>query len=330
MTALVAAEDWQNYLESHPQAHLLQTETWGKLKDGYGWSHEQILAGQAGALILYRRLPMGLTLAYVPKGPVGDWHPGLLAALDDACKARGAFVLKIEPDDADPASEPQQLAEAGFRSSRHTVQPRRTLIVDLSPSEDEILNRMHQKTRYNIRLAARKGVSVRPWADMDAFGRMMNRTGERNEFGVHLPSYYERAYALFHPQGECEVLVAEVESQPVATAMIFARGRRAWYLYGASLDIERNRMPTYLLQWEAMRWAKARGCLAYDLWGVPDENQDALENQFAGRSDGLWGVYRFKRGFGGRLQRSPGAWDRVYRPLPYLMYRLIAQRRLQG
>jgi lipid II:glycine glycyltransferase (peptidoglycan interpeptide bridge formation enzyme) len=108
--------------------------------------------------------------------------------------------------------------------------------------------------------------------------------------------------------------------------MVFARGPRAWYFYGASNDEERNRMPTYLLQWEAMRWAKARGCEEYDLWGVPDVDEATLEADFANRSDGLWGVYRFKRGFGGTLSRSVGAWDRSYLPLAYPLYRWWSRR----
>jgi peptidoglycan pentaglycine glycine transferase (the first glycine) len=102
--------------------------------------------------------------------------------------------------------------------------------------------------------------------------------------------------------------------------MAFARGDRAWYFYGASTEEERNRMPAYLLQWEAMRWAGSRGCRWYDLWGVPDAEEEELEANFTQRADGLWGVYRFKRGFGGELKRSAGAWDRVYQPL---LYRLI-------
>ena len=93
----------------------------------------------------------------------------------------------------------------------------------------------------------------------------------------------------------CDLLVAEYDGRLLAGLMVFARGSRAWYFYGASNDEERNRMPAYLLQWEAMRWAKSRGCSEYDLWGVPDAEEDALEEGFSTRSDGLWGVYRFKR-----------------------------------
>jgi lipid II:glycine glycyltransferase (peptidoglycan interpeptide bridge formation enzyme) len=102
--------------------------------------------------------------------------------------------------------------------------------------------------------------------------------------------------------------------------MVARSGDQAYYLYGASTDEERNRMPTYLLQWEAMKWAMARGCKEYDLWGVPDEDEPTLEASFEERHDGLWGVYRFKRGFGGELRRAAQALDRIYNPLLYKLY----------
>jgi lipid II:glycine glycyltransferase (peptidoglycan interpeptide bridge formation enzyme) len=117
-----------------------------------------------------------------------------------------------------------------------------------------------------------------------------------------------------------ELLVAEFEGKPLAALFVARNGKRAYYLYGASTDEERNRMPTYLLQWEAMKWAKAHGSEEYDLWGVPDEEEATLEANFEKRHDGLWGVYRFKRGFGGRLQRAAQAMDRVYNPLLYWAY----------
>jgi lipid II:glycine glycyltransferase (peptidoglycan interpeptide bridge formation enzyme) len=108
--------------------------------------------------------------------------------------------------------------------------------------------------------------------------------------------------------------------------MVFQRGRRAWYLYGASTDLHRNLMPNHLLQWEAIRWAMANGCTQYDLWGIPEADLETLEAEFAHRRDGLWGVYRFKRGFGGDLVRTMGAWDRPYKSGPYRAYRLLASR----
>ena len=204
--------------------------------------------------------------------------------------------------------------------SLHNIQPPRTIIIDTRGSEEEILARMKQKTRYNIRLAQKKGVTVRAWNDIESFHKMMLVTGGRDSFGIHSLEYYRRAYELFHPAGMCELLVAEYEGKPLAALMVFGRGRRAWYFYGASTDEERNRMPTYLLQWEAIKWAKARGCEEYDLWGVPDEDEATLEANFETRRDGLWGVYRFKRGFGGELKRAVQAMDRVYNPLLYWAY----------
>ena len=109
--------------------------------------------------------------------------------------------------------------------------------------------------------------------------------------------------------------------------MVFRRGKRAWYFYGASGNAHRERMPTYLLQWEAIRWARSQQCTSYDLWGVPDADEQSLEDQFMQRSSGLWGVYRFKRGFGGELMRALGPYDRVYRPAFYALYRLWYKRK---
>jgi peptidoglycan pentaglycine glycine transferase (the first glycine) len=321
------SEEWETYLHTQPDAHLLQTPQWGSLKCAYGWEVVRVLGEGCGAQVLFRRLPLGFTLAYVPKGPLGNWLPALLPELDSLCRQKRSVALKIEPDeDIDPALQ-TRLRENGFLPSPHLIQPATTFLVDLRAEEDEILARMHQKTRYNIRLASRKGVSARPWNDLDAFGRMMQMTAQRDDFGVHVPAYYRRAYDLFHPSGACELFVAEYEDQPIAAIMIFARGSRAWYLYGASTDMHRSRMPTYLLQWQAIQWARQHGCTQYDLWGVPDEDQESLEANFMHRSDGLWGVYRFKRGFGGNLARSIGAWDRPRIPWLYWLYCIWMSRR---
>ncbi len=322
---------WDSFLVHHPDSHLLQTAAWGELKTGYGWQVIRLASGESGAQVLVRRLPLGLRLAYIPRGPIGSWLPNLVQDLDSACRAAGAFALKIEPDVSDDPVLAADLETHGFQPSPQTVQPRRTLVVDLRGEESDVLGRMHQKTRYNIRVAARNGVSIRAWDDLKAFGQMMRQTADRDGFGAHHPDYYATAFELFHPNGACELLLAEYDGQPLAALMVFSHGRRAWYLYGASRDVERQRMPTYLLQWEAMRWARARGCTLYDLWGVPDADLSELERGFRDRKDGLWGVYRFKRGFGGELVRSIGAWDRVYRPAAYRAYQLLARlRRMEG
>jgi lipid II:glycine glycyltransferase (peptidoglycan interpeptide bridge formation enzyme) len=216
---------------------------------------------------------------------------------------------------------------AGFEGAADPVQPRRTVVISLDGGEEDWLARMKQKTRYNIRLAEKKEIVVQPSRDVDTFYALMQTTGQRDGFGVHSREYFQKAFDLFEARGLCTLLIAEYEGRPLAGLMAFARGSRAWYFYGASNDEERNRMPTYLLQWEAMRWAKSRGCTSYDLWGVPDADEEALEAGFSDRSDGLWGVYRFKRGFGGVLLRSAGAWDRSYIPLVYPLYRRWSRKR---
>ena len=324
MPAAPTRAGWESFLAAFPDAHLLQTAAWGDLKARFGWEPARLTAGGAGAQVLFRRLAPGLTLGYVPRGPAGDWLPALLPALDDLCRTRRAFALKLEPDLDDDPQTACALAAAGFRPSPHTVQPRRTLVVDLRGDEETLLARMHPKTRYNIRLAERKGVRVRAWDDLPGFGRMVHATAQRDRFAAHAPAYYRAAYDLFHSDGGCELFVAEAEGAAAAALMVFAHGGRAWYLYGASTAHARAHMPTYLLQWEAMRWARRRGCAEYDLWGVPDHDRAALEAGFTARADGLWGVYRFKRGFGGALRRTIGAWDRVYAPAAYAVYRLAA------
>jgi lipid II:glycine glycyltransferase (peptidoglycan interpeptide bridge formation enzyme) len=323
---------WDAFVE-RAGGHLLQTTAWGALKSAFGWRAERVaLAGasgqiESGAQVLYRPLPLRLgTIAYVPRGPVGPWSEPLLTALDRRARANRAALLKLEPDEADTPQAAARLGDLGLRPSPHAVQPRRTLLVDLRPDEDAILAAMAQKTRYNVRLAGRKDVVVRQGtaADLDSFTHLTALTARRDQFGVHAPAYYRTAHDLFAAAGKVALLLASYQGRDLAGLMVFAAGQRATYLYGASSGEERNRMPTYLLQWEAIRWAKARGCTTYDLWGVPDADEETLEANFTERSDGLWGVYRFKRGFGGQLSRTIGPWDRVYNPPLYALYKLAA------
>ncbi len=322
--ALLTAEEWEGFLQNFPQAHLLQSAAWGELKAPFGWQPVRVTAGGSGAQVLFRKLPMGLSLAYIPKGPLGQNWPELWPEIIRVCRARRAVLLKVEPDAWE--EDTPDLCLPGFRPDGVPVQPRRTIVIDLDGPESAWLERMKQKTRYNIRLAERKEVTVQPSADVGEFYRLMQTTGARDGFGVHSQAYYQRAYQLFHPSGAAELFVARYQGKPLAGLMAFARGERGWYFYGASTDEERNRMPAYLLQMEAMRWAAARGCRQYDLWGVPDADEATLEAQFEERSDGLWGVYRFKRGFGGQLKRAAPAYELALIPPLYNLYRWWARR----
>jgi lipid II:glycine glycyltransferase (peptidoglycan interpeptide bridge formation enzyme) len=342
---VVSIPEWDDFLNEHPEAHILQTSAWGEIKAAFGWEPVRIIGGSPGLLvgaqILFRKLPFGLSLAYIPKGPVmnnldngwAGWE-ALWPTVDHLCRKQRAIFLKIEPDLfeqfeglEDAVMIDSQKPAANFHLAQEGIQPARTLLVDLRGSEEDVLGRMKQKTRYNTRLALKKGVVVKASADIEEFYRLMIQTGKRDAFGVHSKEYYSQVYDCFHPYGQCELLFAEYQGEPLAALMVFARGKRAWYFYGASSDAHRDRMPTYLLQWEAIRWARSQGCTVYDLWGVPDAEESALEAGFMQRADGLWGVYRFKRGFGGFLARASGPWDRVYYKRLYSLYRWYFSRR---
>ena len=315
----VSLSDWNQWLSTHPNAHLLQTGEWGELKSAFGWKPARIVSGSVGVQILFRKLPLSFTVGYAPKA---NFDQSLWSEIDFICKKNHAIFLKFEPDfwEGNEVNSNVRITNHKVRISPHNIQPPHTIIVDIKRNEEEILARMKQKTRYNIRLAEKKGVTVRAWNDIESFHRMMFLTGERDGFGIHSREYYQRAYELLHPKGMGELLLAEYEGKPLAALFVARNGNRAYYLYGASTDEERNRMPTYLLQWEAMKWAKAHGCKEYDLWGIPDEDEATLEADFEKRQAGLWGVYRFKRGFGGELKRARQAIDRVYNPLLYWVY----------
>lgn len=327
---------WDAFVAAQPRAHVLQTSAWGSLKAAYGWQVERVALAQddsivAGAQLLFRLLPFRLgTMAYLPfGGDVTDdsqWS-ALWSAVDACAKRHRAAFLKWEPGiyRAEPSPD---FARFGFRASPQTIQPPNTILLDISDSDDAILARMNRGTRRKIRQSAKNGVRYyeATRADVATFNAIMQVTGERNEFGVHSPDYYQLAYDLFVPD-HAALILAEHEGDPLAGIMVFALGDTAWYLYGASSSVKRSLMASYGVQWAAIQWAKARGCTTYDLWGIPDADAETLEAQFETRSDGLWGVYGFKRGWGGTVVRSAGTWDKVYNPLIYGLYQLALRFR---
>jgi lipid II:glycine glycyltransferase (peptidoglycan interpeptide bridge formation enzyme) len=328
----LSAQSWDAFTVRFPRSHILQSWSWGDFKARFGWPDPVRLAvledGRflAAAQVLFRPLPPGWwTTAYVPKGPLVDpTQPGagraLLATIHDLCRRRRAISLKVEPDWEDTPNAHAWWQELGFRRSAQTVQPRRTVIVSLVPDEAAILSQMKSKTRYNVGLALRRGVTVREGAEADLplFYQLLRITSEREGFGVHTERYYSEVWEAFAAHGCAALLIAEYQGRPLAALVAFAWGRQAWYMYGASSNEERQRMPNHLLQWEAMRWAKALGCETYDLWGIPDLDESQVGSDVAQAekrgvlSRGMGGLYRFKRGFGGREVRYLGAYDFVY------------------
>jgi len=340
------AARWDAFVAAHPDAHTLQLAAWGTLKSQFGWKAQRVAivnrngAIIAGAGVLYRPLPLHLgTMAYIPAGPLfavdasAEADAALWRAIRNAARSQRAAFVKVEPCNwYRPRPDlPKRLIDAGFQPSPQTVQPPRTVVLDISGSEEDIRKRMNESTRRKTKLGPKHEVNVRvaKRAEVSSFNQLMHVTGQRDGFGVHDPAYYEKAFELFaeNSAGNCALLLASYAGQDLAGLMIFRCGENAYYLYGASSNEERNRMPTYIIQWEAIRWAKAQGAIRYDLWGAPDEDETTLEAQFQERRDGLWGVYGFKRGFGGQVVRSVGAWDKPYNRLLYTAYRWYLSRR---
>ncbi|HEY3477231.1 MAG TPA: peptidoglycan bridge formation glycyltransferase FemA/FemB family protein, partial [Anaerolineales bacterium] len=330
----------------------------------------------AAVLILKRSIRLGgmsarLSILYAPKGPLLDWtnaslRTQVLNDLQAVARKEGAIFLKIDPDVvlstgvplrkdvADPHGQAvlSELNQRGWRYSSDQIQFKNTVLIDLSPSEEDLLARMKQKTRYNIRLAERKGVTLRigTSSDLDMLYKMYAETSVRDGFVIRDEAYYQTVWRTFiankplpilSPQSSiskpqapipnlqspitnnqfpfAEPLIAEVANEPVAAIFVFYFAQRAYYVYGMSRDIHREKMPSYLLQWEAIKRAKAKGCTVYDLWGAPE-----IFNE----SDSMWGVYRFKEGLGGQVVRTLGAWDFAPNPFWYRLYSEVIPRLL--
>lgn len=284
-----------------------------------------------------------LSILYAPKGPLLDWtneslRNRVLNDLQTLARKEGAIFLKIDPDvvlgTGIPAGERDtierggqvvmsELKRKGWRYSSDQIQFKNTIFIDLGLSEEEMLARMKQKTRYNIRLAEKKGVALRVGTsnDLDMLYKMYAETSVRDGFVIRDEEYYRTVWKLFMNSSEptCEPLIAEVDGEPVAAIFVFYFEKRAYYVYGMSRNAHREKMPTYLLQWEAMQRARAKGCTVYDLWGAPDVFDE---------SDSMWGVYRFKEGLGGRVLCTLGAWDFAPNPFWYELYSEIIPRML--
>ncbi|MDP9478483.1 MAG: peptidoglycan bridge formation glycyltransferase FemA/FemB family protein [Actinomycetota bacterium] len=318
--------EWDAFAAAGPWGSFLQTAAWGRFKERWGWRARRVTVERygelvAGAQVLFRPLPLGRSVAYVPRGPVAPPDdPDLLAALLDevhrAARAEGALLLTVEPNWESPTEGTEHLGRLGFRRGAEAMQAEATLLLDLRPSEEDLLAGMRPKWRYNVRLSERKGVAVREGGaeDFSIYERLMRATGERDRFEVRPRGYYEDAWHAFGEDGK--LFVAEHEGKALAAIIVVKTGGTATYLYGASSDEERNRMPNHALQWAAIRWAKRSGCKRYDFWGIPPEVPDDGDAEQHGEG-GLWGAYRFKQGFGGRVVKYPRALDFPYSRLGY-------------
>jgi peptidoglycan pentaglycine glycine transferase (the first glycine) len=326
-------ERWNRALLELPCAHVLQSWEWGTLKSRYGWRAVRYLwSGEdegrpraAGAVLTRQPISWLSSVMYVPKGPALDYGDlvlaeQVLARLEATARRRQALFVKIDPDVRVDTAQGEGVADLlrrrGWRPSREQIQFRSTMLLDLSRSPDELLAAMKSKWRYNTRLAVRKGVTVRygTLADLGLLYQLYAETAVRDGFVIRPEAYYQDAWGDFFEAGLAQPLIAEVAGEPVAMVIVFVFAGRAWYMYGASRAIHREKMPNHLLQWEAMRWAREQGCTVYDMWGAPDVLDE---------SDPLWGVYRFKDGFGGELVRHIGAWDYAVSRPGYWVYTVV-------
>lgn len=316
----------------------------------------------AAAMVLKRQVlrkgfAARLSVLYSPKGPLLDWsneplRSHVLNDLQVFAKQQSAIFLKMDPDVVLGTGVPRgeddvinnvgyavmtMLKRKGWVYSSDQIQFKNTVLIDLSPTEEEMLWRMKQKTRYNVRLAEKKGVTLRVGTanDLSMLYKMYAETSLRDGFVIRDEGYYKTVWETFMRSNvdmlessqvstfqlsnlpTCEPIIAEVDNEPVAAIFVFYFAGRAYYVYGMSRSAHREKMPTYLLQWEAMKRAKAKGCAVYDLWGAPEVFDE---------SDSMWGVYRFKEGLGGRVVRTLGAWDFAPSRLWYTMYSEIIPR----
>jgi len=304
--------------------------------------------------ILSRGLVARLSILYAPKGPLLDWsneplRTRVLNDLQSFAKQQGAIFLKIDPDvtlgrgvpnsegdnlEALGQATRSDLTRRGWGVSAEQIQFKNTVLVDLSATEEDLLARMKPKTRYNVRLAEKKGVIVRIGnkGDFPMLYKMYAETSARDGFIIRDENYYMTVWQTFMQPLTFDLrpstipLIAEVNNEPVAAIFLFMFAGRAYYVYGMSRNLHREKMPTYLLQWEALKRAKAAGCGVYDLWGAPDVFDE---------SDSMWGVYRFKEGLGGEVLRTLGAYDFAPNKFWYKLYaeimpRILDAMRLRG
>ena len=313
-----------------------QSWAWGELKSAFGWKPVRLATGDgtAGAQMLVRRF-RGLAVAYVPRGPLVSGAPGrdraLVAELVRQARSERAAFLRLEPNVLENGGGADRLTAdlraAGFKPSDRTLQPRSSIRLDLSPSEDQLLAGLSKGHRADIRRAERDGVTVREGSiegDPEILERMLAATRERKDFGYHSAAYWRRLMRAFGDAARLQV--AEREAEPVAASLVLAWGGHGVYLAAGSTRAGLDHRAAHLLQWHAIRWAKGRGAKTWDLWGIADARarheiaagagqataSELTALDAAARRDPLDGVFRFKKGWGGRVVRTVPAFDRVF------------------
>jgi len=287
---------------------VLQSYGWGEFRRRHGWRPRRFVSddGSAAAQVLLKRLPGLGAFAYAPHGPVtadpGDL-PGAAEALAARVRDESAYLLEVEP--RVPEGEAPEMAVGGFRRSATTVQPRSTIVVNVRESAEGQLKALPKDARYGVRRAGREGIEAGPsekGADLEAFLDLLEATAGRQGFALRPREYYRQQMEDL----PAYLIVARLEGRLVAGAILLTFGGEAYYLYGASAPEAENLYASYLVQFEALNAAREAGATRYDMWGYSSE---------ASRDHPLWGVYQFKKKFGGTEERYAGAYEKPLSPL---------------
>ena len=321
-------EQYTKFLQNHERCNFQQSLEWARVKTS--WKREVILAEDEdkniiGSLMVWvRKIPVFGNIMYSARGPVCDIHDmevlqQLAEGAKELAKKYDAIVLRIEPDiKSDDEDFKNIMLQLGFsikddaKNFREEIQPRYVFRLDTKgKTEDEIFKAFHQKTRYNVRLATKKGVTIKDGTreDLKDFHKIMITTGIRDGFITRPLEYFEKMYDELGPE-HMKVLLAYYEGKPIAGVIPIMYGNKTWYLYGASSNEHRNLMPNYLLQWEMIKIALNRKSDIYDLRGVP------------GIADNSNGLYRMKKGFGAEYTEFVGEVYMAFKPLKYNMYKV--------
>lgn len=327
----VADEAWDAFLAKTPGGHHVQTGLWAQVKAVMGWRSVRLVVKQdnrivAGAQILLRSLPAIGKVGFVAKGPTfGVEDPALVALviteLQRLARKHRIQHLTIQPD---RASENliQTLLKKGFHASSIEVAPRATLLLDLSPDLDEIMAQISRKTRYNIRLSERKGVTVREGteADLDNYYQILASTGERQDFSPYPKKYFVEMWRALRPFGYAQLFVAEYEGEMVSAQLAVSFGDTMINKMSVWNGRHGNYRPNEALQWAAIQWAKEHGFRYYDFEGIKPSAAKALLKDEPVPESLKQTVTSFKLGFGGQAVLFPQAYDYLYNPLYRWIY----------
>lgn len=339
MKLIEVGQDKKNSLEEflqHNRASLLQSYYWGMFQEELGKKFWQLVILEkeeiiASALVVKYSLPLNKSYLYCPRGPVLNMKDRelrvetiklFLEKIKKIAQKDKALFLRIDPDWNNSEENREFVSNFSFKKFKKEVQPKNTLLLDVSRSEEEILKQMHSKTRYNIKLAERKGVKIRisdgSDRDLASFCNLMDKTAARDGFKSHPKEYYKKQLNFFNKRDLIKLFIAELEGEVIASVIVSFYGDNAVYLHGASDYEYRKYMAPYLIQWKAILEAKRRDCLFYDFWGV--EGSDS-KNKVEGQD---WqGITRFKKGFAkkyGLEKNYIGAWDLPLSSLWYGVY----------